>query len=65
MERGIPYADGIVPYDILAAGPMQATTLTFTEREDPASAAERCEAAAENWRKLNPEIVGLYSEWQV
>jgi multiple sugar transport system substrate-binding protein len=65
MERGIPYADGIVPYDILSAGPMQATTLSFTEREDPAAAAKRCQEAADNWRKLNPDIVGLYSEWQV
>jgi hypothetical protein len=65
MERGIPYADGIVPYDILSAGPMQATTLSFTERRTPRPPPSGARRPADNWRKLNPDIVGLYSEWQV
>jgi raffinose/stachyose/melibiose transport system substrate-binding protein len=65
MERDIPYADGIVPYDILGEGPMKAMTLTFAEDLAVAPAADMCEQAAENWRKLNPDLVDLYKEWTV
>jgi ABC-type glycerol-3-phosphate transport system substrate-binding protein len=65
MERDIPYADGIVPFDILGEGPMKAMTLTFAEDLAVGPAAEMCEQAAENWRKLNPDLVDLYKEWTV
>lgn len=65
MERDIPYADGIVPFDVLGEGPMKATTLTFSDGLAPAKAAEMCQASAENWQKLNPDLVDLYKKWAV
>jgi ABC-type glycerol-3-phosphate transport system substrate-binding protein len=65
MERDIPYADGIVPFDVLGEGPMKATTLTFSDGLSPVKAAEMCQASAENWQKLNPDLVELYKKWAV
>jgi raffinose/stachyose/melibiose transport system substrate-binding protein len=65
MERDIPYADGIVPFDILGEGPMKAMTLTFAEDLGAAQAATMCQEAAENWQKLNPDLVDLYKKWSV
>jgi ABC-type glycerol-3-phosphate transport system substrate-binding protein len=65
MERDIPYADGIVPYEILEGGPMKAMTLTFADQQSAAASAEMSEASAQNWQKLNPELVDLYEDWAV
>lgn len=65
MERDIPYADGIVPFDILGEGPMKATTLSFASGLSPAKSAAMCQKAADNWRKLNPDLVDLYAKWAV
>ena len=65
MDRDIPYADGIVPYEILEGGPMKAMTLTFAENQPPAASAEMSQKAAENWQNLNPQLVDLYKDWAV
>ena len=65
MERDIPYADGIVPFDILGEGPMKATTLSFSDGLSTAKASAMCQRAADNWRKLNPDLVDLYAKWAI
>jgi ABC-type glycerol-3-phosphate transport system substrate-binding protein len=65
MKREIPYADGIVPYGILEAGPMKSMTLTFAEDQPSEKSASTCQESAEAWGKLNPELVDLYEQWAV
>ena len=63
FQKNISMTDAVIPYAILGDGMMPAISKMFSDNMTPEEAAKMTEAAAENWRKLSPEMLAMYKQW--
>ncbi len=63
FKTGTWFTDGIIPFSILADGLIPGGQLLITGDLSPKEAAEKMEAAAEEWRSLNPEVFESFKVW--